>query len=83
MEALGFALIFLSVTAFVYSVWQFRRSRHSSNRLLRPQWVAIFLSRRVPRENVTLRDIEEEWFAYMIVGSALGIAIGIAMVIHG
>jgi hypothetical protein len=83
MEGMGLAVTVFSVTAFVYSVRQFQRSRYSSNRVLRPQWLAIFLSRRVPRENVTLRDIEEEWSAYMVVFSGLGTAIGIAMIIHG
>ena len=83
MEALGFVVVVLSGVGFAYAIRGFRRSRYASSQLLRPQWLAIFLSRRVPRENVSLRDIEEQWFADMILWTVLGIVVGVAMIVHG
>ena len=63
-----------------WGVIRFRRSKYMTPAPLKPQWLAIFLSSRVPRENVTERDIEEQGSAYSIVAGGVAIAVGVAMI---
>jgi hypothetical protein len=68
------------VTYMVWGVVRFRRSKYMAPTPLKPQWTAIFLSRRIPRENITERDIEEEGSANLIVAGGLAVAVGSAMI---
>jgi hypothetical protein len=78
--ALGFLV---AAFGFAYMSWglvRFRRSKYMAPTPMKPQWIAIFLSRRIPRENVTERDIEEEGSANSIVAGGLAVVVGVAMV---
>ena len=83
MVVLGVAVAAVGVFGFVDGVVRFRRSAYMPDRLLKPQWLAIFVSRRVPRENVTERDVEEESSGYLMIAAGVAIVVGITMVLHG
>ena len=82
MEVLGVTVVAFGLVGLAYAVVEFRRTRNAPTVPVRPQWLAGLLLDRI-RENATVRDLEEQWFAYMIVWTALGIVVGFAMILHG
>ena len=76
----GFLVFGLGVFMLTTGLVRFRRSKYVTPRPIQPAWLAIFLSYRIPKANVTERDIEEEGSAGSIVAGGFAIAIGFIMI---